>query len=71
MFDAVLGFLGSGVSAVFGLITDLVTGGIGLFYDSATSKMTDFGELALLGAIVGLGFMALNWVFRLIPFAKK
>lgn len=71
MFDAVLGFLGSGVSAIFGLITNLVTGGIGLFYDTATSQMTDFGELALLGAIVGLGFMALNWVFRLIPFAKK
>ncbi|MEM0173487.1 MAG: hypothetical protein QXI16_03155, partial [Sulfolobaceae archaeon] len=62
---------GSGVTAVFGLITNLMTGGIGLFYDTTASKITDMGELALLGGIIGLGFMALNWVFRLIPYAKK
>lgn len=68
MFGVILTFLTTNVPLFFAFLTDLMSGAVGLIYDG--TALTDFGELVLLGAIVGLGYFALRWILSLIPFAR-
>lgn len=69
MFNDIITFLGDGISSVFGLFGDVMTGGIGLIWESGTG-LTVLGELLLLGAIVGLVLFGIRFVRSLIPFVR-
>lgn len=57
---------GAGVEAIGG-VGDLMSAGVGVFWDTTTSKLTDFGTMALVVAGVGLAFMAFKAVRGLLP----
>ena len=66
MFSVILTFLSTNVTAAFGFIEDILTGGIALIYDG--TALTDLGELVLLTALIGLALWGLNFVISMIPF---
>jgi len=68
MFAVIMTFLTTNIPTFFTFLTGLMSGAVGLIYDGTI--LTDFGELVLLGAIVGLGYFALRWILSLIPFAR-
>lgn len=57
---------GAGVQAVGG-IGDLMSAGVGIFWNSDTSKLTDFGTIALVIAGIGVAFMAFKAIRGLLP----
>jgi len=72
MLQGIFTFLGTAATAVFTFLSGLVTGAIGMIWETTpTPGLTDFGELVLIAAALGIGFFALQWVLRLIPFAKR
>jgi len=72
MLSGIFTFLGTAATSVFTFLSGLVTGAIGVIWtETPTPGLTDFGELVLISAALGIGFFALRWVLRLIPFAKR
>lgn len=57
---------GAGVEAVGG-IGNLLSAGVGIFWDTTTSKLTDFGTIALVVAGIGLAFFAFKAIRGLLP----
>ena len=70
MFSAILTYISNGLTDVFDLIGDALTGGIALFWDASTSALTDLGEVMLLSAVVGLVLFGIRFIRRMIPFVK-
>lgn len=68
MFNVILTFLETGVTAAFTFIGNLLSGGITLIYDG--TALTDLGELVLLTSLIGLGLWGLNFVISMIPFTR-
>lgn len=58
--------LGAWLSGFWGLVSETIDGALALFWDSTTSKLTIMGTLLLFGIAVGLVYMGLNFVQRLI-----
>lgn len=72
MLEGIFTFLGNAAESVFTFFSGLITGGIGIIWTTTPAPgLTDFGELVLVGAAISVGFFALRWVLRLIPFARK
>lgn len=70
MFSAILTYISNGLTDVFDLIGDALTGGIALFWDASASSLTDLGEVMLLSAVVGLVLFGIRFIRRMIPFVK-
>jgi hypothetical protein len=68
MFSALLTFIGNGLSGVFGLIGNAMSGGVNLFYDAGA--ITELGEVLLLSAVVGLALFGIRFIRGAIPFLK-
>ena len=70
MLSAITNFISNGLTSVFGVFTNALTGGIALFWDSTNSALTDLGEVMLLSAVVGLVLFGIRFIRRMIPFVK-
>ena len=57
--------LGSWLSGFWGLVSDTIDGALALFWNGTTG-LTVLGTLALFGLAVGLVYMGLGFVSRLI-----
>ncbi len=62
MKEVVLGWL----TMFWEFITSSINSAISLFYDATNSEFTIIGILALFGLAVGLVYLGLNFVMRLI-----
>ena len=71
MLQGIFTFLGTAATAFFAFLGDLLGGPIALVWDSTSSELQPFGELLLIGSVVGVGMFALRWILSLIPFANK
>jgi len=72
VLSGIFTFLGTAATTVFTFLTGLISGAIGMIWETTpTPGLTDFGELVLISAALGIGFFALRWVLSLIPFAKS
>jgi calcineurin-like phosphoesterase len=69
MLTAIFSYLSTGFTAVIGLFTNVMGGGVGIIWDG--TALTDAGELLLMSSLVGLGLFAINFAVRLIPFVKR
>ena len=70
MFAVIITFLETNVPDVFDLFLVVLSGGIGVLYDSVAVALTDVGEIVLLSAVVGLAMFGLQWIRSLIPFVR-
>lgn len=68
MFQVILTFLSTNVTAAFTFIGGILEGGITLIYDGTV--LTDLGQLVLLTALIGLALWGLNFVISMIPFTR-
>lgn len=62
MITAIFDTIADVVTAMTGVIVDIFESFVAIFYDSATTSLTLFGTLALIGAGVGLVYWALGLV---------
>jgi hypothetical protein len=69
MLQGIFTFLGTAATAFFGFLGDLLGGPIAIIWNGTT--LEPFGELLLIGSVVGVGMFALRWILSLIPFASK
>jgi len=58
--------LGAWLSGFWGLVSDTMDGALSLFYNATDSELTILGVLLLFGIAVGLVYLGLNFVMRLI-----
>lgn len=68
MFAVIMTWLSTNFPTMSAFIGSVVDGGIGLVYNG--TALTQLGELIFFGSLVGIGWFALSYVIRLIPFAK-
>jgi len=71
MLSGIFTFLGTAAGEFFTFLGTLLASPIALVWNSTTSKLEPFGELLLIGSVVGVGMFALRWILSLIPFANK
>lgn len=74
MFEAILDYIGAGISGVISLFGQAMGSGISLFWDESLNTgaggLTSLGELLLLSAIVGLALFGIKFIRSMIPFVK-
>ena len=61
-----LAIVGAWLAGFWGLVSDTIDGSLALFYNSVTNNLTIFGILSLFGLAVGLVYMGLQFVQRLL-----